>query len=95
MQRFPSRGTSGIGATMCIPPNDGKVHAGKPTLKGDSSIQPCNAIKQIGGLHSLAVFLKVRARSLPAKIIDRIKNGHIQSQSRKSPKQQGVVPCVE
>jgi hypothetical protein len=34
-----------------------------------------------------AAFLKVRTRSLPAKILDRIKNGHIEPQGCESAKQ--------
>src|SRR6476620_7324570 len=50
------------------------------------------ASKQIARPHSPAVVLKARARSLPTKILDILKYGHIQSQGCKSAKQQGLAP---
>ena len=50
------------------------------------------ASKQIARPHSPAVVLKARVRSLPTKILDILKYGHIQSQGRKSAKQQGLAP---
>jgi len=47
---------------------------------------------QIRGLHSMAVFFKVWARSFPTKVLDGVKHRYIQSQSGKGAKQQGVVP---
>ena len=57
-----------------------------------SSSLSAYASKQIARLHSPAVVLKARARSLPTKILDILKYGHIQSQGRKSAKQQGLAP---
>jgi len=67
-------------------------------MVGDPSvswIQPTDSTKQIGSLHPLALFFKVRAWTPPMDILDRLKNGHIESQSCKSAKQQGVVPSTE
>jgi hypothetical protein len=52
------------------------------------------ASKQIARPHSPAVVLKARARSLPTKILDILKYGHIQSQGCKSAKQQGLAPRI-
>jgi putative transposase len=52
------------------------------------------ASKQIARPHSPTVVLKARTRSLPTKILDGLKYGHIQSQGRKSAKQQGLAPRI-
>jgi hypothetical protein len=39
--------------------------------------------------------IKVRSRSLPAKILNRIKDRYIYSQCRKVAKQQCIAPVVE
>src|ERR1700730_3404697 len=52
------------------------------------------ASKQVARRHSPAVVLKARARSLPTKILDILKYGHIQSQGCKSAKQQGLAPRI-
>src|SRR5882724_4530752 len=59
---------------------------------GFSLSLPTYASKQVGRPHSPAVVLKARTRSLPTKILDGLKNGHIQSQGCKRAKQQGFAP---
>src|SRR5205807_1504068 len=46
-------------------------------------------------LHSPAVSFEARRRAFPAKILDRIEDGHIEPQGRERAKQQGVGPGTE
>ena len=62
-----------------------------------TDLYPCrlSAFKQCRKFHSVAEFLKARTRSFPEEIIDRVKDGHIQTQGSERAIQQSVVPRAE